>query len=209
MGRKKIIIGIVSLVLAAVLSVRIWFVNKNRENIIIEKHYVGEEVAIGNNIFYDDYWNMQDYTITVTDVELLSYEEYLEKYHYIENESEPLFEKDDPLFPEMIYDVDILVKNINQEQNEESAIDFSNYILTTDDAIIQSCFLLYGVANASIPDGSMSFRLRPNSEMEIHLPCYFQPSNNIFPISVEETQKGNLRLVASLYPVQKEIWLTK
>lgn len=211
MKKKKYVFIVFGLLLAAIIAVRIWSVNKDRKKITVETYSIGEEVAIGNNIFYDAVEDMSDYTVTLKEAELMSYGEFLEKYQYEEDPENPLFKEgiDDLVFPEMVYDLALIVRNINTEEREEVGMDLIPYMLILDDQILQQNDRLYEVANPTIPDGIRQFRLRPGTEMEIHLPCYFQPSGKTSPISVEDVQDGNPRLVVSLYPVRKEIRITE
>lgn len=205
LSNKQIIGSVMVLLLIFGIGVRIWYVNKDLEVQKIETYAMGEEVALENNIFFDENEDMSDYSITVKNAEIVTYEEFLDKYQYKENDDDPLFEDDDMTFPEMIYDIDVIVRNVNKEENLQSGMSFLDYWLINSDLQLQTSSLLYEIANPSLPDGTMQFTLRPDTEMEFHLPFYFQPTSNYNPVSVEEVRNGNLRLVVSLYPVQKEI----
>ncbi len=202
---KKLIGTSMCLVLVILVVARIWYVNRDIDEQITETYSIGDEVTIGNNIFYEDYEDMSDYTVTVKGAEILTYEEFLDKYNYKEKESEPLFEEGDMTFPEMVYDVDIVIRNVNKEENELGGINLFNYMLVTSDTLLQMSAPLYEISNPTLEDGTMQFKLRPDTEMEFHLPFYFQPSTNYLPISVEKIRNADLRLVVSLYPVQQEI----
>lgn len=202
---KKLIGTSMCLVLVILVVARIWYVNRDIDEQITETYSIGDEVTIGNNIFYEDYEDMSDYTVTVKGAEILTYEEFLDKYNYKEKESESLFEEGDMTFPEMVYDVDIVIRNVNKEENELGGINLFNYMLVTSDTLLQMSAPLYEISNPTLEDGTMQFKLRPDTEMEFHLPFYFQPSTNYLPISVEKIRNADLRLVVSLYPVQQEI----
>lgn len=202
--------------LAAVIGIgmilvgtRIWYVNKDIKTTPVERYKKGEEVFIENNIFWDDTENMKDYSITMKDTELLSYEEFLKKYDYIENKENPLFEngKDAPEFPEMVFDLELEVKNMGTEDREDTGINLLKFQLIMDDYVFQQSQELYEVANPDIPDGTRSFRLQPGTSKIIHLPCYFQTSGKIEKIPVKDVEEADVRLLVSLYPVQKEIYI--
>ncbi|WP_062105419.1 DUF5028 domain-containing protein [Bacillus niameyensis] len=205
---KKILIGIVSIVLLVIVGVRIWYVNKDVDIAPVYTYKMGEEVAIEEDFFLDDYEDMNGYTVTVNNAEIMSYEEFLAKYQYEESEDSPLFEDGDMLFPEMVYELHLTVKNTNPTEDiyDDSGIAFLNYHLTGTDFLLQISRQLYEVAQPNLEvNMMMSFRLRPETEMDFYLPFYFQPSAKSMPIQVEDIMNDDLYLVVSKYPNAKRI----
>lgn len=208
MKRSIFVIGGV-LVIAFVI-VRIWNVNQAIDIPPIHIFNMKEEVAIERDKFLDDYENMDGYTVTVKEAEIIPYDEYLRKYDYEEDSDKRLFEPDDFSFPEMIYDLHVTIKNTNRTDNpnEESGIAFLNYHLIGTDFLLQINSELYGIANPKMADLDnylMSFRLRPDSEMDFHLPFYFSPSSIFTPIQVNAIKKDDVYLTVSKYPNAKLI----
>lgn len=207
---KKILIGLLSIVLIIFVGIRIWYVNQDVDIPPLHTFNMGEEVAIEKDKFLDEYENMDGYTVTVNNAEIISYEAFLAKYEYAENDSNSLFETDDFSFPEMIYDLHVTIKNTNQtdDSNEEIGIAFLNYHLIGTDFLLQINSELYEVANPGLSDTNdfmMSFRLRPDSEKDFHLPFHFAPSSISTPIQVETIMKDDVYLTVSKYPNAKLI----
>ena len=174
-------------------------VNRGIESPEVVQFEMGEEAEIGRNIFNDRVENMNGYSVTAESARIMTYEDYLKKYGYNEEEDGVLFEEDNMLRPEMIYEVDILVKNHNKEDNTGCGISYSDYKLTASDFMLSVSSPLYWIANDIAEENQnlmMSFRLRPESEMRFHLPFYFAP---------ETVRDANLQLVLSLYPEQRQI----
>lgn len=206
---KKILMSVLSFILLVAVGIRIWYVNKDIDLPPIYTFSMGEEVEIGEDIFLDDVENMEGYTITVNGGEFMSYKEFLTKYDYEENKADPLFEKDAALFPEMVYELHVKVKNTNtieDDPDDESSFSFFDYHLIGTDFLLQISRELNEIANPALKDNDMmSFRLRPETEMDFHLPFYFAPSSKIDPIDREDIKKDNVHLVVSLYPHAKQI----
>lgn len=205
---KKILIALLCTTLLVGISVRIWYVNKDIDLPPVLKFEMGEEVAIERDIFLDDYENMDGYTVTVKNAEIVSYENFLEKYDYQESEDDSLFEEGDMAFPEMVYDLHLTIKNTNltEEPNERKGINFLNYRLTGTDFLLQISDPLYMIANPDLKTEIFEgFRLRPDSEMDFHLPFYFAPSSILEKIQVEDILNDDVYLAVSLYPNQKQI----
>lgn len=206
---KKVLVGLVSFILLAVVGVRIWYVNKDIDLPPVHTFKMGEEVAIEKDIFLDDVENMDGYTITVNSAEIISYEEFLSKYQYEESKDVPLFKKDHALFPEMVYDLHVTVKNTNtpeEDPDDDSSFGFVKYHLIGANFLLQISRELNEVATPALRDNfMMSFRLRHGTEMDFHLPFYFQPSSIMDPIQIEDIMKDQVYLVVSLYPNVKRI----
>lgn len=183
-------------------------VNRGIESPEVVQFEKGEEAEIGRNIFNDRVENMNGYSVTAESARIMTYEDYLKKYGYNEEEDGVLFEEDSMLRPEMIYEVDILVKNHNKEDNTGCGISYSDYKLTASDFMLSVSSPLYWIANDIAEENQnlmMSFRLRPESEMRFHLPFYFAPGSPAESVSEETVRDANLQLVLSLYPEQRQI----
>ena len=204
--KKKIAAAAALLVL--LLGIRIWMVNRGIESPEVVQFEMGEEAEIGRNIFNDRVENMNGYSVTAESARIKTYEDYLKKYSYNEEEDGVLFEEDSMLRPEMIYEVDILVKNYNEEDNTGCGISYSDYKLTASDFMLSVSSPLYWIANDIAEENQnlmMSFRLRPESEMRFHLPFYFAPESPAESVSEEAVRDADLQLVLSLYPEQRQI----
>lgn len=205
---KKILIVLLSITLFVSIAVRVWIINKDIDLPPVHTFGIGEEVSLEQNIFLDDYENMDGYTVTVNHAEIVSYDEFLKKYNYQESKNTPLFEENDISFPEMVYDLHLTIKNTNTTDNPDkyNGINFLNYQLIGTNFLLQISDPLYMVANPNLEAKiSEGFRLRPNSELDFHLPFYFAPSSNMERIQIEDIMNDKVYLVVSLYPNEKKI----
>ncbi|MBM7542283.1 DUF5028 domain-containing protein [Amphibacillus cookii] len=205
---KKILLVLLYAILLIGLSIRIWYINKDVTVPPVSLFEIGEEVAIEKDIFLDEFENMDGYTVTVNSAEIIPYETFLAKYDYQEDEENPLFEESDMTFPEMVYDLHLTIKNTNTIDNPEkhSGINFINYQLMGTDFSLQISDPLYMIANPDL-EGKVAdgFRLRPETEMDFHLPFYFAPSSIVERVEVEDIKEDNVYLTVSLYPTAKQI----
>lgn len=205
---KKLIIISLVLILSIFIGIRIWQVNKDIDLPTVHSFQMGEEVAIEQNIFLDSFENMDGYTVTVNDAEIISYDQFLIKYNYQEDKNNPLFESNDLNFPEMIYDLHLTIKNTNtsEKPNEHKGINFVNYQLIGTNFLLQISNPMYMIANPDL-NGELfeGFQLRPASEMDFQLPFYFGPSSIIDKIQVQDILDDDVYLVISLFPEQKQI----
>lgn len=205
---KKMIFGVLSLLLLVGLGFRIWYVNKDIDLPPVHTFKMGEEIALGENIFLDDFENMDGYTVTVNNAEILSYEEFLLKYQFEEDEESPLFDKDSLTYPEMVYDLHLTVKNTNitDDTNPDSGINFIHYKIFGTDFLLHTNGILYSVSNPelelSLEEG---FRLRSESEMDFQLPFYFSPSSKFAAVKEKDIKNEDVYLVISYYPNEYRI----
>ncbi|HHU18990.1 MAG TPA: DUF5028 domain-containing protein [Bacilli bacterium] len=205
---KRIIFSTLSIVLLIGIGFRIWHVNQAVDLPPVNNYTIGEEVAIGDNVFLDNFENMKGYSVIVNQAEILPYEDFLEKYNYIDDEEAPLFEEGDTFYPEMVYDLNITVKNTNQTEDpmEHSGINFLHYNLYGTDLVLQISNMLYLVANPELEYGvTDGFRLRPNSEMDFNLPYFYSPSDIVQPIQTKAIERDQVYLVVSMHPVVNRI----
>lgn len=205
---KRRITAVAAAVVMLLAGVRICLVNQEIEYPDLVKFQMGEEAGIGRNIFRSSSENMNGYSVTAEKARIMTYEEYLEKYGYSEKTDGILFEEGNMLRPEMIYEVDILVKNQNKRDNENCGISFLDYKLAASDFMLSISSPLYWIANDIADENrnmTLSFRLQPGTEMRFHLPFYYSPDALHEPVSTETVRNAELWLQLSLYPEQRQI----
>ncbi len=210
---KKRIIGALAVLVCACLVLRIRAVNGDVREPEIVNYEMGQEAAIGENIFLDSYEDMNGYSVTVESAHILTYDEFMEKHKdSIEaslEEGDSLPDKDSQVFPEMVYEVNILVRNGGTEEKEECGLAFMNYNLTATDFILQISDSLYWLVNPGEPTMFMDFRLRPQTSMEFCLPFFFSPSSNAsgpgLGLTEDEVRRAEMYLPVSLDPQQIQI----
>lgn len=203
---KRIAIIIAGGLLAILLGVRIWDVNQSIELPKVERYAIGETVELEDSYWMTESEKCEGYSIQVNSASLLTYEEFLKKYHYEEDEKELLIPRTSQLFPDMVYDVEITVKNTNT-QDKECGIDVGRYGVYASDFSLQIASPLYVIANPALKNGMQAFRLQPNTEMKFHLPYGIPLKSKYAYLNEDIIQKRDLSLVISLYPVQKQILL--
>lgn len=210
---KKRIIGALTVLVCACLVLRIRAVNGDVREPEIVNYEMGQEAALGENIFMDSYEDMNGYSVTVESAHILTYDEFMEKHKdSIEaslEEGDSLPDKDSQVFPEMVYEVNILVRNGGTEEKEDCGLAFMNYNLTATDFILQISDSLYWLVNPGEPTMFMDFRLRPQTSMEFCLPFFFSPSSNAsgpgLGLTEDEVRRAEIYLPVSLYPQQIQI----
>ena len=210
---KKRIIGALAVLVCACLVLRIRAVNGDVREPEIVNYEMGQEAAIGENIFLDSYEDMNGYSVTVESAHILTYDEFMEKHKdSIEaslEEGDSLPDKDSQVFPEMVYEVNILVRNGGTEEKEECGLAFMNYNLTATYFILQISDSLYWLVNPGEPTMFMDFRLRPQTSMEFCLPFFFSPSSNAsgpgLGLTEDEVRRAEMYLPVSLDPQQIQI----
>lgn len=203
---KRICLFVFLLVVSVCVGARIYYVNENaiKPN-KTEKYEMNELVPIEENIFYDITENMSGYKVKVNSAQLLSYHEFLERYNYEEDTEFPVVDEESFFYPEMVIDVNVTIQNSNTEYtNFSQGIDFIYYNLVGTDFVLPFCYDLFVIANPQM-EGASSFALRPETEMEFHLPFYFSPSQKINPIPVKLVENAELFLEICYYPEKKVI----
>lgn len=190
---------------AVVLAVRIRWVNADRHEAPVETYAMGEEVALEDNYTLEEYEIAEDYVITVNSAKVSSLEEFLEKNGYTAADIDTLFPAKDMTYPEMVYDVNITVKNVGTEEREDVGINLSFYDLMAIDYKLQINDTLYTVANPHMENGTQIFRLKPHSEMTIELPYYFSVSAPYSYLATDEVKSSDMYLVLTMYPTEKRI----
>lgn len=81
MGRKKIVVTALVVVLACAVGVRIYLVNADAQTIQVEHYKMGEWVDLdGAFIYKRDIEQTQGYSIRVKSAQLMSYNQYIEQY---------------------------------------------------------------------------------------------------------------------------------
>lgn len=205
MKKKWIAGGIAALVILAAIGIRIYTVNKNVQ--VTEKQFyeMGDEVDIGDNIFwYGEKANR--YSVTVNSAKLMSFDEFVTKHELTNVEN--IFSGEagmDQKYPEMIVDVEITIKNSNLvDTGDLTGIMAGEYRLVDGDCRLSRDLRLFALCNPTVGTNPYIL-LRPDSEMQIVIPFGFSPDDDVWPIPEKRVRNGEFFLAVSLYPVQKNI----
>lgn len=200
---KVILICMMGIFLLSVICIQIVQVNSKVSIPKVEEYKIGENVELEKNYFYSEIESCDGYSIRVNNVELLTYTDFLKKYNSEEQEKS-LISREDPLFPDMVYDVEITISNTNTD-DKEYGIDVGMYGIYAADFDLQFENTLYDIANPEVGDGIYAFKLQPQTEMEFHLPFGVPLTSKYAYLNKKVVEESKLSMVLSLYPVQKQI----
>ena len=188
--KNKIFIISLLLFLAIIYTIRVIYLNSNTLAPEEVKYKIGDEVAIENDFFDSSTEKMNGYSVTITDTNVLSIDEFKSEYGEFKNEGHA----------EYIYLVKATFKNENNKFGEKAGINLGQYILQENSYINFIDREAYGLTNEI---DSLMFSLRENSEMEFVIPFTINPMY----INIEKLKSGEPTLVVSLYPHKKIIEL--
>ncbi len=191
---KKIICSIVLLLFAVLFALRFHYINSNQSYPIHQNYKMTDDVPLENDFFVSANENMDGYSIKVVSTELLTYDEFMERYH-VEAEKEEAFETADHI---LLVTADF--SNISNNQGENAGINLHHYILQSRSYINYVDREAFAYVNDF---NVLSFCLREKSEKRIVIPFRIYKGH----ISMERFYSGHPELVVSLYPYKKGIEL--
>ena len=187
--KKKIAIISLSVLIFGLWLFCVINTNIRTEKPILKTYSMQEPVPYESDYFRRSDNILDGYTITVLNAEIVPYEEYAKK-HQVTLPERGTDELGNLLYrPEYVYDVEVQFSNTN---NEEGAIDMFDTLLVNGDQMYTQL------------SGSYSFRLRPNTSMNFHLPFVVE-SVYSEKYNMERVKKEKMSLVISQYPVKKSI----
>ena len=192
---KKIIAICVAILLATGWGIRFYFVNKDVNKPIIQVFQKGTEVPVGKDFFDRSDEDMDGYTVTVLDAELMSLDDFLQKYKAEEHRTEL------GVFTDYIYTVRVSISNQDNKFTNEKGISLVSYVLQGTDYILSLEQMSYQYANPDMPGAS--FSLRQGTSMELLLPFEIMSSLT----SYEHILSDPPKLQISQYPHQKMLRL--
>ena len=169
-------------------------VNQKLQAAPVQEYSIGEEVKMEKDILIN--YTMEGYSVNVNQAEILSYEEFLEKYNA---------EDEYTYVPDRIYDVEVTLKNIDAD--EETGINLAEFY-------VQGLAVCAGVdtnlLNQVNPDlkGEYAIALRKDSTLNIHLTFGLYEENfrkNVW----NNLDEFNMNFIVTLYPTKKIIHLSK
>lgn len=173
------------------IGMRIYKVNAAAEKIPEQIYEFGETVELGNNVMFGD--TMDGYSVEIKEVDLLSTEEFTEKYH--------CDKKDLPEWKYMpqIFDIEIEVSN---EDNEQTGIDLSQLYLQNEAGAISFDAIYYRLANVQKGYVNTGIAVRPGTSVTLRIE-FPVPKLNFSPSAMKNLWEQELKLVLTLYPEKK------
>ena len=192
--KKKILILLV-IALTIIWGVRFYIVNKDINPPIIQVFQKGVEVPIEKDFFYYSSEDMDGYTVTVLDAELVPAEEFLQGYD-AGDQAELLGN-----FTDYIYVVKVSFGNQYNPFINEKGVNLGFYYLIGTDYVLSLDDTCYQLANPDMP--GTSFSLQQESSMELILPFTVMSDLTSHKHILEDPPK----LQITLYPSKKLIEL--
>lgn len=195
MGKRKykIMIAVLAgLAAVALYGMRVSQVNTQMGDSSVEYYGKNTSVAFEDDVLMD--YPMKGYTISVQQADILTYEEFNEKYDNKDKMSDP---------PEKVYDVEVVIKNV--DAGSDTGIELSAFSIEGTGVYASVLSLLYETANPEL-EGVTGIALTPGKEMTFHLP--FALFSYSFRESIwNDLEEFPMYLVATLYPTKKMICL--
>ncbi len=189
---KAALAVLVLAVLAAAYTVRYRQVNRELQGAPVVEYRIGEEVEMEKDFLIN--FTMEGYAVTVNRAEVLSYEEFLEKYDA---------EDEYTHVPDKVYDVEITLANKGAEESVGVSLnEFRIQGLATGGSLDRNLLM---VANPALGE-EVSIALRKNTEMVFHLPFGLY-EENFRKKNWENLDNYEMYFVATLYPTKKVIRL--
>ena len=188
--KKKIIILSI-LVFVILWGVRFSAVNRNVDKAETILYPRGEIVPVGEDYFDYASEHMEGYTVQVLGAELVTAEEFLERYDALDRLP------DLGWYTNYIYAVRVSIGNEDNPYGEEKGISLMQYQLLGPNYILSIEDVCFSLANPTMP--GLSFALRQNTSKEILLP--YAVMN--WETSCEHILKDPPRLQITQYPHQK------
>lgn len=191
---KRIIIFIVSLLLTCGFVFRVHAVNSKKNYPVLQEYQSNENVPLESDFFFSDNENMNGYSVKVIDTEVLTHDEFMERYHVEEDKEEAFKDANHMVL------VTTEFNNLSNMQGDSAGINLQ-YL------IIQSGSFINYIDREALPYVNdfnvLSFCLSPQTKKQIIIPFRIYKGH----ISIERFYHNHPQLVVSLYPHKKSIEL--
>lgn len=203
MKNKKIIALIVSFMLVAAWGIRFIYLNSTAEKPVIEIYNQGEFVDYGDNFFFRSSTEQRNgYSIKVVSAKLMKIEDFLDEIGLPYSEYQNMVKELSGFEKKYVVDLNVIIKNTNNSAGNfdrlDTRINTSNLCLSCDD-------VLFDYMYPELQD-SYAFKVRENTEYEMHIPYCPEPSDEKACDWQFLTTK-DFYLNISQYPVKKMIKL--
>lgn len=185
-----ILLAVLCLVCGAI-ALRIDTVNRQAKRIPCTVYDFGEQVELGKSVLFGD--SMEGYSIRILDSRLRTIEEFAEAYH-CSKEDLPEWE-----YMSSIFEVEVEISN---KDNETTGIDFFQWSLQNESAVVSFHDTYYRIANADKGYESTAIAVRPGTS--VRLKAEFPvPKLNFKPRDYRRLWDLDFRLVVTLYPEKR------
>lgn len=193
--KKKISIVVLCILIFCVWAFNVYRVNSTVERVLVKVHPMKQWVEYGDNFYDKARENRNGYSVKVVDAEVVAFDEFLKQNNILVYKDEELFK------PEYIYDVTVIVKN---ENNTDSGISMIDTTLNSINNIMQVDFDVFDALYPQL-NGSISFSVKPGTEMEFHFPFVVANADFEKICDYEYLTNNSFYLNLSQYPIENSI----
>lgn len=193
--KKKITIVVLCILIFCVWAFNIYRVNSTVERVLVKVHPMEQWVEYGDNFYDKARENRNGYSVKVVDAEVVAFDEFLKQNNISVYKDEELFK------PEYIYDVTVIVKN---ENNTDSGISMIDTTLNSINNIMQVDFDVFDALYPQL-NGSISFSVKPGTEMEFHFPFVVANADFEKICDYDYLTNNSFYLNLSQYPIENSI----
>ncbi len=193
--KKKISIVVLCILIFCVWAFNIYRVNSTVERVPQKVHLMGQWVEYGDNFYDKATENRNGYSVKVVDAEVIVFDDFLKQNNISVYKDEELFK------PQYIYDVTVVVRN---ENNTDSGINMIDTTLNSINNIMQVDFDVFDALYPQL-NGSISFSVKPGTEMEFHFPFVVANADFEKICNYDYLTNNTFYLNLSQYPIENSI----
>ena len=193
--KKKISIVVLCILIFCVWAFNVYRVNSTVERVPVKVHSMEQWVEYGDNFYDKATENRTGYSVKVVDAEVVAFDEFLKQNNISVYKDKELFK------PEYIYDVTVIIKNKN---NTDSGISMIDTTLNSINNIMQVDFDVFDALYPQL-NGSISFSVKPGTEMEFHFPFVVANADFEKICDYEYLTNNTFYLNLSQYPIESSI----
>lgn len=193
--KKKITIVVLCILVFCVWAFNIYRVNSTVEKVPKKIYSMEQWVEYGDNFYDKATENRTGYSVKVVDAEVVAFDEFLKQNNISVYKDKELFK------PEYIYDVTVIIKNKN---NTDSGISMIDTTLNSINKIMQVDFDVFDALYPQL-NGSISFSVKPGTEMEFHFPFVVANADFEKICDYEYLTNNTFYLNLSQYPIENSI----
>ena len=193
--KKKISIVVLCILIFCVWAFNIYRVNSTVERVPVKVHSMEQWVEYGDNFYDKATENRTGYSVKVVDAEVVAFDEFLKQNNISVYKDKELFK------PEYIYDVTVIIKNKN---NTDSGISMIDTTLNSINNIMQVDFDVFDALYPQL-NGSISFSVKPGTEMEFHFPFVVANADFEKICDYDYLTDNTFYLNLSQYPIENSI----
>ena len=195
MKKRGLAICLAVLLCLTGIGVRIWYVNKDREETVTEIYSMGEMVSFGEDYFHHDDEIRRDYSVRVNSAEIMPAKEYAKTLGYTPEEVWP-----DGTLTTHIFAVEVTIRNDCKEEDQQFFDLLNVHILSEGEDYQYEHDLMAKMY--PVVGQTAGFKIAPGTEYTMTIPYAvldWQHTNG------EKIKHKKNYLLLSMYPTKKMI----